>query len=240
LIIIETIANNRILAMSTITDLPSDQRPREKLLTQGATALSDAELLAIFLRVGVKGKNAIELAQDLINAFGDLPALLTADHDTFCAHHGLGDAKYAQLQAVLEMARRHYMAQLKEGALLTSTKAAVAVLTDKLAHETREVICALFLDSKHRLISLDIMSTGSLREAPIYPREIAKRALEHNAAALILAHNHPSGDPTPSQADNDVTRQLAHALKPLDIRVLDHIIIGRGLRYTSLAELGIL
>lgn len=224
--------------MSTIADLPSDQRPREKLLNQGATSLSDAELLAIFLRVGVKGKSAIELAQDLIDGFGGLPALIAANHTTFCAHHGLGDAKYAQLQAVLEMARRHYMAQLKEGALLTSTKAAVAVLTDKLAHETREVICALFLDSKHRLISLDIISTGSLREAPIYPREIARHALEHNAAALILAHNHPSGDPTPSQADKDVTHQLAKVLTPLDIRVLDHIIIGKGLHYRSLAELG--
>jgi DNA repair protein RadC len=224
--------------MSTIADLPSDQRPREKLLNQGATSLSDAELLAIFLRVGVKGKSAIELAQDLIDGFGGLPSLIAADHTSFCAHHGLGDAKYAQLQAVLEMARRHYMAQLKEGALLTSTKAAVAVLTDKLAYETREVICALFLDSKHRLISLDIISTGSLREAPIYPREVARKALEHNAAALILAHNHPSGDPTPSQADIDVTHQLAQVLTPLDIRVLDHIIIGRGLRYVSLAERG--
>lgn len=224
--------------MSTIADLPADQRPREKLLNQGATSLSDAELLAIFLRVGVKGKSAIELAQTLINDFGSLPALLTANHESFCAHHGLGNAKYAQLQAVLEMARRHYMAQLKEGALLTSTKAAVAVLTDKLAHESREVVCALFCDSKHRLISLDIINTGSLREAPIYPREIARKALEHNAAALILAHNHPSGDPTPSQADIDVTHQLTKALKPLDIRVLDHIIIGKGLHYRSLAELG--
>lgn len=226
--------------MSTIFDMPIDQRPREKLLAQGANALSDAELLAIFLRVGVKGKSAIELAQDLIDSFAGLPALLTADHDAFCQHHGLGDAKYAQLQAVLEMARRHYLAQLKEGALLNSTKAAVALLTDKLGHEQREVICALFLDSKNRLINLEVMSTGSLREAPIYPREIAKRALEHNAAAIILAHNHPSGDPTPSQADKTVTLQLAQVLQPLDIRVIDHIVIGKGLRYASLAEMGIL
>jgi DNA repair protein RadC len=226
--------------MSTITDMPSDQRPREKLLAHGAAVLSDAELLAIFLRVGIRGKNAIELAQDLIDSFAGLPALLTADHNTFCQHRGLGDAKYAQLQAVLEMARRHYLAQLKEGALLNSTKAAVALLTDKLGHEQREVICALFLDSKHRLISLEVMSTGSLREAPIYPREITKLALAHNAAAIILAHNHPSGDPTPSQADKEATQALATTLKPLDIRVIDHIVIGRGLRYASLAEMGIL
>jgi DNA repair protein RadC len=222
--------------MTTIHDLPSDQRPREKLLAQGASALSDAELLALFLRVGIKGKNAIELAQDLIHSFGGLPALLTANRDDFCKHYGLGNAKYAELQAVLEMAKRHYLAQLKQTSVVNSTQAAVALLTEHLSHQHREIICALFLDSKHQLITFEEISQGSLREAPIYPREIARRAFAHNAAALILAHNHPSGDPSPSQADIDVTHQLAVALKPLDIRVLDHIIIGHGLRYTSLAE----
>lgn len=222
--------------MTTIHDLPIDQRPREKLLAQGAAALTDAELLALFLRVGVKGKNAIELAQDLIHSFGGLPALLAANRDEFCSHYGLGNAKYTELQAVLEMARRHYMAQLKEKSVVNSTRAAVSLLTDRLAHEPREIICALFLDSKHRLIAIEDLSQGSLREAPIYPREIARRAFVHNAAALIMAHNHPSGDPTPSQADIDVTHQLTITLKPLDIHVLDHIIIGHGLSYTSLAE----
>jgi len=222
--------------MTTIHDLPTDQRPREKLLAQGASALTDAELLALFLRVGIKGKNAIELAQDLIHSFGGLPALLTANHDDFCQHYGLGNAKYAELQAVLEMAKRHYLAQLKQTSVVNSTQTAVALLSQRLAHEPREIICALFLDSKHHLLSIEDISQGSLREAPIYPREIARRAFIHNAAAIILAHNHPSGDPTPSQADIDVTHQLTQALKPLDIRVLDHIIIGHGLRYTSLAE----
>lgn len=224
----------------TIRDLPADQRPREKLLTQGPNSLSDAELLAIFLRTGVAGKNAIQLAQHLIDAFGGLPALMSANQHDFCQHLGLGQAKYAQLQAVLEMARRHWQAQLQQGALLTSVEAAVALLTERLAHEPCEILYALFLDNQHRLLAMEELARGSLREAPLYPREIVRRAFEHNAAALILAHNHPSGDPTPSGADQQATRQLAQALLPLDIRLLDHLIIGKGLRYTSLAATGLM
>lgn len=222
--------------MSTIHELPIDERPREKLLQQGAHTLTDAELLAIFLRVGIKGKNAIELAQSLLDHFGNLANLLHASPSEFCAVHGLGTAKYAQLQAVLTMAQRHYLAQLKHTSVVHNTASAVAILTDRLANEPNEIVCALFLNSQHHLITIENLAQGSLREAPIYPRNLAKQALDHNAAAMILAHNHPSGDPTPSQADIDITHQLANTLKPLDIRLLDHIIIGRGLRYTSLVE----
>lgn len=222
--------------MSTIQQLPSDERPREKLLQQGADALSDAELLAIFLRVGIQGMNAIELAQHLLNECGGMSRLLSASQTDFCRLRGLGTAKYAQLQAVLALARRHHMAQLTSQSVVNSTQSAVALLSEHLSHQTNEVIAALFLNSKHQLIAFEIVSQGSLREAPIYPREIAKRAFHHNAGALVVAHNHPSGDATPSQADIDITFSLAKALKPLDIRLLDHIIIGRGLSYTSLVE----
>jgi DNA repair protein RadC len=226
--------------MSTITELPLEQRPREKLLRYGAQSLSDSELLAIFLRVGIQGQNAIELATSLLNAFGGLPQLLSANEEDFCTQRGLGRAKFAQLQAVLEMARRHYVAQLKNGVALSHTQATVHLLSERLAHEQREVMCALYLNSKHHLLDMEIISHGSLCEAPIYPRELVRLALKHNAGALILAHNHPSGDPTPSQADIDVSRQLKDILRPLDIRLLDHVIIGHGLKYTSLAELGYL
>jgi DNA repair protein RadC len=225
--------------MLTILDLPKEERPREKLLQQGAISLTDAELLAIFLRVGIKGKNAIILAQELITSFGTLPALLTASQEDFCQHHGLGIAKYAQLQAVLEMAKRHYLAEAKMGERITSTSIAVKWLRQQIADEQRECICGLFLDSKHRVITAEMLSLGSLREAPIYPRELVKQALAHNAAAMILAHNHPSGDPTPSEADITITKQLKTTLSPLDIRLLDHIIIGAGFSYLSLNEAGL-
>jgi DNA repair protein RadC len=222
--------------MSTIRELPSEARPREKLLQQGADALTDAELLAIFLRVGIQGMNAIELAQHLLNECGGMANLLSASQTDFCRLRGLGSAKYAQLQAVLALARRHHLAQLTTQAVVNSTHSAVALLSEHLAHQANEMIAALFLNSKHQLIAFEILNQGSLREAPIYPREVAKRAFHHNAGALIVAHNHPSGDASPSQADIDITYRLAKALKPLEIRLLDHIVIGKGLSYTSLAE----
>lgn len=222
--------------MSTIQQLPSDERPREKLLQHGPDTLSDAELLAIFLRVGIQGMNAIELAQQLLNECGGMSRLLSASQADFCRLRGLGSAKYAQLQAVLALARRHHLAQLTTQSVVNSTQSAVTLLSEHLSHQTNEVIAALFLNSKHQLIAFEIISQGSLREAPVYPREMAKRAFQHNAGALIVAHNHPSGDATPSQADIDITYRLAKALKPLDIRLLDHIVIGKGLNYTSLAE----
>lgn len=225
--------------MPTISQLPADQRPREKLLRQGAASLSDIELLAIFLRVGVKGKSAIELAEQLLMTFGGLPALLSASEADFCAQYGLGSAKYVHLQAVLEMAKRYYLAQLKESVVIDNTEIAVQLLSDKLATEPREIVCALWLNSKHHLICVEDIAVGSLREAALYPREIAKQAFKHNAAALILAHNHPSGDPSPSNADIRITQKLSEILKPLDIKLVDHIIIGQGLRYHSLAAMGL-
>jgi DNA repair protein RadC len=222
--------------MSTIQQLPCDERPREKLLQQGADALTDAELLAIFLRVGVQGMNAIELAQHLLNECGGMTNLLSASQTDFCRLRGLGSAKYAQLQAVLALSRRHHLSQLTTQAVVNSTHSAVALLSEQLSHQPNEMIAALFLNSKHQLIAFEILNQGSLREAPIYPREVAKRAFHHNAGALIVAHNHPSGDATPSKADIDITYSLAKALKPLDIRLLDHIVIGKGLSYTSLLE----
>lgn len=222
--------------MTTIHDLPDDEKPREKLLNLGADALTDAELLAIFLRTGIQGMNAIELAQYLLDASGGVSQLLQATQTEFCQFKGLGSAKYAQLQAVLTLAKRYHLAQLQNNPVINSTESAVALLHTQLAHHTTEVVAALFLNSKHHLIAFEYLAQGSLREAPIYPREIAKQALHHNAAALILAHNHPSGDPTPSQADIDITVHLARALKPLDIRLLDHIVIGQGLQYRSLVE----
>jgi DNA repair protein RadC len=222
--------------MSTIHQLPLGERPREKLLQYGADALTDAELLAIFLRVGIQNMNAIELAQHLLNHCGGMAQLLNASHADFCRLRGLGMAKYTQLQAVLALARRHHLAQLTTHSVINNTPSAVALLSEQLAHHANEVVAALFLNTKHQLIAFEVINTGSLGSAPIYPREMAKRAFHHNAGALILAHNHPSGDASPSKADIDITYSLAKTLKPLEIRLLDHIIIGKGLGYTSLVE----
>lgn len=222
-----------------ITDWAEEDRPREKLLQQGADALSDAELLAIFLRVGIRGKTAVDLASDLLAEFGSLQALLAADHARFCQCHGLGDAKYAQLQAVLEMARRHFFEILKRGNALTSPEATRAYLSAQLRSYSYEVFACVFLDNQHRIIELEELFRGTIDSASVYPREVAKRALFHNAAAVIFAHNHPSGINEPSQSDKNITDKLRQALGLFDIRVLDHFIIGDGYPY-SFAEHGLL
>ncbi len=221
-----------------ITDWPATERPREKLLAQGAQALSDAELLAIFLRTGVKGKTAVDLARELITDFGSLRALLDADHAQFCQPAGLGDAKYAQLQAVLEMARRHLLEGLQRGSALTSPADTRQYLQSRLRGYAHEVFACVFLDTRHRVISCDELFHGTIDGASVHPREVVKRALRHNAAAVILAHNHPSGVAEPSQADAALTRRLKSALGLVDIRVLDHLIIGDG-PVVSLAERGL-
>ncbi len=218
-----------------ITDWPFEDRPREKLLQHGAGVLSDAELLAIFLRVGIRGKTAVDLAHDLLNEFGSLQALLSADHARFCHCHGLGDAKYAQLQAVLEMARRHFFEVIQRGSVLSSPEATRAYLSSQLRGYDYEVFACLFLDNQHRMIEFEELFRGTLDCAAVYPREVAKRALHHNAAAVIFAHNHPSGNREPSQADQQITEKLKHALALFDIRVLDHFIIADGHPY-SFAE----
>lgn len=224
-----------------ITDWPADERPREKLLERGANALTDAELLAIFLRTGIKGKTAVDLARELLNTFGSLSQLLLADQQQFCREKGLGDAKYAQLQAVLEMSRRHLMARLRNGDVLSSPSATRDYLTSRLNGLNHELFACLHLDNQHRVLQYEELFRGSIDSASVYPREVVKSALKHNAAAIIFAHNHPSGVTEPSQDDIQITYKLRDALDLVDIRVLDHLIIGNGSRSAlSFAEQGLL
>lgn len=221
-----------------ITDWPQDQRPREKLLSKGSQSLSDAELLAIFLRTGMRGKTAVDLAQELLQGFQGLRQLLKADQQSFCQHAGLGTAKYAQLQAVLEMARRYLFENLQRGETLSSPQDTRQYLSSQLRDYPHEVFAVLFLDQRHRVICFEELFRGTIDGASVYPREVVKKALQHNAAALIFAHNHPSGVAEPSQADEQITRRLIDALKLVDVRVLDHFIVGDEV--VSFAERGLL
>ena len=209
-----------------ITDWPVDERPREKLLIRGANALSDAELLAIFLRVGVKGKTAVDLARELLQNFGSLRQLFDADAEKFCETHGMGEAKYVQLQAVLEMSRRYLAEKLRRGDPLNDPDAVRFYLTSKLRDYRFEVFSCLFLDTRHRVIEYEELFKGTIDGAAVHPREVVRRALHHNAAAVIFAHNHPSGVAEPSQADERITQKLKDALHLIDVRVLDHFVIG--------------
>ncbi|WP_065758159.1 RadC family protein [Pseudomonas defluvii] len=212
----------------SIKDWPAAERPREKLLARGATSLSDAELLAIFLRTGVRGRSAVDLARYLLQQFGSLRALLEADLRRFSTEPGLGPAKFTQLQAVMEMARRHLAERLRRDSALESPQAVKDYLKAELRHEPHEVFGCLFLDSKHRVLAFEVLFRGSIDSASVYPRQVIKRSLAHNAAALILCHNHPSGVSEPSQSDVILTRRLKTALELVDVRVLDHFIIGDG------------
>lgn len=223
----------------SIKDWPADERPREKLLQRGANALTDAELLAIFLRIGISGKSAVDLARDLLTEYGSLQALLSAERERFCRSHGLGDAKYAQLQAVMEMAGRYFCESLRRGEALTSPDVTRAFLVAQLRGYHFEVFACLFLDNQHRVIQWEELFRGTIDGASVYPREVAKRALFHHAAAVIFAHNHPSGINEPSQADQQITDKLKQALALFDIRVLDHFIIGDGHPF-SFAEHGLM
>ena len=222
-----------------ITDWPADERPRERLLQKGAATLSDAELLAIFLRVGVVGKSAVDLARDLLQNFGSLRALLTASHHDFCVHKGLGDAKYALLQAVLEMARRVLAEEVARGDVLQSPAQVVDYLRLLLRHKAHEVFGVVLLDAQNRVISWEELFRGTLTQTAVYPREVVKSALANNAAGVIFAHNHPSGVAEPSRADEMLTRQLKEALALVDVRVLDHFIVA-GSGVLSFAERGLL
>ena len=222
-----------------ITDWPIDERPREKLLQKGAQALSDAELLAIFLRTGIPGKTAVDMARDLLNAFQGLRPLLDASQSEFCAHLGLGPAKYAQLQAVLEMSRRHLDQALRKEGAFESPQQVQQFLLSSLRHKPHEVFACLFLDSQHRLIIYEELFYGSIDGASVYPREVVKKALSHNAAAVIFAHNHPSGVAEPSDSDERITQHLIKALKLVEVRVLDHFVVGNS-KAVSMAEKGML
>lgn len=222
-----------------ITDWPKDDRPREKLLLKGPGALSEAELLAIFLRTGVKGKSAVDLARELISQFGSLSALVSADLGTFTNIRGLGAAKYAQLQAAMEMARRTLHEQMKNGDILSSPTAVRDYLRLSLQGKEYEVFMGIFLDVQNRVIASEELFHGTLTQTSVYPREVVKRALDHNAAAMVFAHNHPSGLAEPSVADTEITDALKRALALVDIRVLDHFIVGKG-GWMSFAERGLI
>ncbi len=210
----------------SIQHWPASERPREKLLANGARSLSDAELLAIFLRTGVAGRSALDLARDLVSEYGGLRALFQADRARFCRTRGLGDAKFAQLQAALELARRHLGEALTRGDALHNPEDTHRYLRARLREYPYEVFACLFLDTRHRVIVYEELFRGTVDGASVHPREVVRRALQHNAAALILAHNHPSGVAEPSQADRRITRRLSEALALVDIRVLDHVVIG--------------
>lgn len=222
----------------TLKNWPSAERPREKLLKLGAVSLSDAELLAIFLRTGVKGCNVVDLSRLLLQRFGSLANVFRASQDEFCSHHGLGRAKYVQLQACLEMSKRYLAEKLmQQGSALTSSQATRNYLIGELRHETREVFAVLFLDNQHQVLIFERLFFGTLDAAAVYPRIVVEQALKHHAAAVILAHNHPSGIAEASIADKLITQKLAQALQLVDIRVLDHMIIAGPLCY-SFAENG--
>ncbi|MFO1435320.1 MAG: DNA repair protein RadC [Gammaproteobacteria bacterium] len=221
-----------------IKDWPLTERPREKLLERGAAALSDAELLAIFLRTGTRGQSAIELARELLARFGGLRALLDCRPEDFLSAKGAGTAKFVQLRAALELGRRYLEAGLRRTDSLTSPEATRRFLKLQIQPYDREVFACLFLDNRHRVIAFEPLFFGTIDTASVHPREVLKAALRHNAAALILTHNHPSGVAEPSRADEQLTRRLKDALAVVDIRVLDHIVVGDG-EPVSLAERGL-
>lgn len=222
-----------------ITDWPELERPREKLLKLGPANLSDAELLAIFLRTGVRGKSAVDLARELLVHCGSLSSLLAAKRTELAGLPGLGDAKFSQLQAVLEMARRALAETLRSGDALGSPAAVRDFLRLTLAKREHEVFLAVFLDAQNRVLACEELFRGTLTQTSVYPREVVKCALRHNAAAVILAHNHPSGVAEPSHADQVLTQSLKQALDLVEIRVLDHFIVA-GNSALSFAERGLI
>jgi DNA repair protein RadC len=223
----------------SIKHWPLAERPRERLFVAGAAALSEAELLALFLRTGTRGRSAIDLARELRARFDSLTELLHADPARLATLPGLGPAKAAQLAAATELVRRALGEQIAAGDALGSPGAVKAYLRLRLQQRDREVFAALFLDAQNRVLACDELFAGTLTQTSVYPREVVRRALTHNAAAVIFCHNHPSGVSEPSQADESLTRALRRALDLVDVRVLDHIIVGRG-SAMSFAERGLL
>jgi DNA repair protein RadC len=223
----------------TITKWRPDDRPREKLIAKGADALSDAELVAIMLRTGSRGRSAVDLASDALERFGSLAGLLAADLRELTALAGMGAAKSAQLRAVLEMARRTLKEKLDRGSALASPQAVRDYLRLKLQDRPHEVFVAVFLDAQNRVLAVEELFRGTLTQTSVYPREVVKRALHHNAAALIFAHNHPSGIAEPSRSDEALTQALKQALSLVDVKVLDHFVVGAGAAM-SFAERGLL
>jgi DNA repair protein RadC len=223
----------------SITDWPADERPRERLLEKGPEALSDAELVAILLRCGVRGRSAVELARELLARFGSVSALMAAELPALRAQAGLGAAKAAQLRAALELARRALLERLARGPALGSPQAVRDYLRLRLQQRPHEIFLGVFLDAQNRVLAVEELARGTLTQTSVYPREVVKRALAHNAAAVIFAHNHPSGVAEPSHADESLTLALKQALALVDVKVLDHFVIGAG-NATSFAERGLL
>ena len=223
----------------TIKDLPLDARPREKMLARGPGALSDVELLAILLRTGIQGKNVFQLAQELLSTLGGLSGLLNTSTTELKLIKGLGPAKRAEVAAVLELSRRGLAEQLKQRQAFHAPDAVKQYVQLHLAHKTHEVFAVLFLDSQNRLQAMEELFRGTLSQTSVYPREVVLRALHHQAAAVVLSHNHPSGSVQPSRADETLTQTLKAALALVDVRVLDHVIVGQG-QALSMAELGLI
>jgi DNA repair protein RadC len=232
----ESVLNEVPLNSDILKNWPELERPREKLVHLGSSSLSDAELLAIFLRTGVKGCNVVDLSRQLLSSFGSLGAIFSASQEEFCARHGLGIAKYVQLQACLEMSKRYLAEELKgTDCSLTSSKATRDYLLSELRLESREIFAVLFLDNQHHVLTFERLFYGTLNAAAVYPRVVVEQALKHHAAAVILTHNHPSGVAEASLADKQITEKLIQALQLIDVRVLDHIIVAGNQCY-SLAE----
>lgn len=224
-----------------INDWPERERPRERLLKDGPSALSDAELLAIFLRVGIKGKSAVDLARELIQQFeGNLATLTAAPPSVLSSLPGMGPAKTAQLLASVELAKRSLIGQLTQKDVFGSPVAVRQWLQFQLAGRQHEIFLALWLDSGNQLIAAEELFRGTLTQTSIYPREVVKSALAHNAASVIVAHNHPSGRITPSDSDITLTKSLKEALAMIDVRLLDHFVVAPGTTAQSLAELGLI
>jgi DNA repair protein RadC len=223
----------------TITDWPAEDRPREKLLSKGEQTLTTAELIAIFLKTGTRGKTALDLARELLAEYSDLKKLLSAPPHELIKKNGIGQAKYAALRAAIELGRRYLNEQLPAGTVLNSSSRTQQFLAQHLRDQANEVFACIFMDHHFRLISFETLFSGTVNEANIYPREIVRRGLLHNAAKIILAHNHPSGNPAPSTADKEVTAQIKNALTLVDIEVIDHIIIGNPGNF-SFAETGMM
>jgi DNA repair protein RadC len=222
----------------SIRSWPTKERPREKLLAHGAESLSDAELLAIFLRTGVKGKSALGIARDLINEYGDIRQLLEAKYADVIEKRGMGPSKFVQLQAALELGRRFLACKLANRELIRDTADCITYLQHRLRHRHNEIFAIIYLTSKNQIIDYEELFEGSINYSQVYPRTIIAKILAKNASSVIFSHNHPSGDPKPSQADVSLTKRLYHLLNEIDVNLLDHIIIGDD-TVSSLKQLGL-
>jgi len=222
-----------------ITDWPLEDRPREKLINHGEQTLTDAELIAIFIKNGIRGKTALDLAKELLQEYGNLKKLLTTSPTVLIKKHGIGKAKYAALKAALELGKRYRNGQIFLGQVLNNSRIVQTFLAERLQDYKNEVFACLFMDNHFRLLHFEELFHGTIHSAQVYPREIVRRGLAHNAAKLILAHNHPSGLSTPSSADQEVTELIKQSLALVDIEVVDHVIIGSN-NHFSFAETGLI